>query len=237
MSDEDTIGAGEHHDLTAAEYVLGVLGPEERRRAEFRLASEPRFAAEVAFWEARLGGLAEGVPSVAAPAAVWDGIEARLSAALKPAPARAGLWQSLAFWRTFAIASAALAAASMAGLVYLAQIPQGAPLLARLNAESGQARFVAAVNEGGNSVTIVPAAPLTGDQQKAFELWLIPPGDKPHSLGLIDPSRPVRITVPKSLLPQVNRDAMLAVSLEPPGGSPTGQPTGPVIANGKLASL
>ena len=68
-------------------------------------------------------------------------------------------------------------------------------------------------------------------------MWLIPPGDKPHSLGLIDPSRPVRITVPKSLLPQVNRDAMLAVSLEPPGGSPTGQPTGPVIANGKLASL
>ena len=85
--------------------------------------------------------------------------------------------------------------------------------------------------------TIVPAALLSGDKQKAFELWLIPPGDKPHSLGLIDPLRPVRITVPKSLLPQVNRDAVLAVSLEPPGGSPTGQPTGPVIANGKLASL
>jgi len=68
-------------------------------------------------------------------------------------------------------------------------------------------------------------------------LWLIPPRDKPHSLGLIDPSRPVRINVPKSLLPQVNSNAMLAVSLEPPGGSPTGQPTGPVIANGKLASL
>ena len=157
MSDEDTIGAGDHHDLTAAEYVLGVLGP-ERRRAEFRLASEPRFAAEVAYWEARLGGLAEGVPSVAPPAAVWDGIEARLSTALKPAPERAGLWQSLAFWRTFAIASAALAAASMAGSSISPQIPQGAPLLARLDAESGQARFVAAVNEGGDTVTIVPAS-------------------------------------------------------------------------------
>jgi anti-sigma-K factor RskA len=30
---------------------------------------------------------------------------------------------------------------------------------------------------------------------------------------------------------------VLAVSLEPLGGSPTGQPTGPVIANGKLAAL
>ena len=108
---------------------------------------------------------------------------------------------------------------------------------ARLNAGSGQASFVAAVSEGGDRVTIVPAALLSGGQQKAFELWLIPPGDKPHSLGLIDPSRPVRINVPKSLLPQVNSNAVLAVSLEPPGGSPIGQPTGPVIANGKLASL
>ena len=68
-----------------------------------------------------------------------------------------------------------------------------------------------------------------------MELWLIPPGDKLHSLGLIDPNRAVTISVPKNL--HISRDAVLAVSLEPVGGSPTGQPTGPVIANGKLASL
>jgi anti-sigma-K factor RskA len=43
--------------------------------------------------------------------------------------------------------------------------------------------------------------------------------------------------VPKDLLSEVSKEAVLAVSLEPPGGSPTGQPTGPVIANGKLAAL
>ena len=115
MSDEDTIGAGDRQDLTAAEYVLGVLGGEERRRAEFRIASEPSFAAEVAYWEARLGPLAGAMPAVAPPATVWDGIEARLSASLRAPAERGGIWQSLAFWRTFAIASAALAAASMAG--------------------------------------------------------------------------------------------------------------------------
>jgi anti-sigma-K factor RskA len=47
----------------------------------------------------------------------------------------------------------------------------------------------------------------------------------------------VTIKVPKDLLPEVNKEAVLAVSVEPPGGSPTGQPTGPVIANGKLAAL
>ena len=82
----------------------------------------------------------------------------------------------------------------------------------------------------------MPAA-LLGAEQKSMELWLIPPGDKPHSLGLIDPNRPVTIKVPKDLLRAVSNEAVLAVSLEPLGGSPTGQPTGPVIANGKLASL
>jgi anti-sigma-K factor RskA len=66
---------------------------------------------------------------------------------------------------------------------------------------------------------------------------LIPAGDKPHSLGLIDPARPVRVTVPPDLAGRFGSNAVLAVSLEPPGGSPTGQPTGPVVANGRLTSL
>ena len=68
MSDEDTIGGDDRHDFTAAEYVLGVLGAEDRRAAEFRMAAEPNFAAEIAYWETRLGGLAEAVPAVAPPA-------------------------------------------------------------------------------------------------------------------------------------------------------------------------
>ena len=147
MSDEDTIGGDDRHDFTAAEYVLGVLGAEDRRASEFRMASEPKFAAEVAFWETRLGGLAEAVPAVVPPAKVWAGIEDRLSASLEPPRERAGFWNSLAFWRPFAIASAGLAAASMAGLVYLAQIPSlGPPLLATLDEQSGQPGFLAAAN-------------------------------------------------------------------------------------------
>jgi anti-sigma-K factor RskA len=36
---------------------------------------------------------------------------------------------------------------------------------------------------------------------------------------------------------RVAAQATLAVSVEPPGGSPTGLPTGPVIASGKLTKL
>ena len=234
MSDDGTIGGTDAGDLLAAEYVLGVLGPAARRAAERKLAQDPNFAAQVSFWEAQLGGLADEVAPVPPPAKVWERIDVRLSDA--PAKARAGLWQSLAFWRTLAISSAALAAASVAGLVYIAEQP-AAPLVASLAEESGKPGFLAAANPADGSLTIVPAALLSGERQKAFELWLIPPGGRPHSLGLIDPAQAVQVRVPKTLLPHFDRDAVLAVSLEPPGGSPTGQPTGPVVASGKLASL
>ncbi len=89
----------------------------------------------------------------------------------------------------------------------------------------------------GNTLVIVPAALLTNDP-RSFELWLIPTGEtRPRSLGLIQPGQPIRLDIPSDLAGRVTPDATLAVSLEPPGGSPTGLPTGPVIAVGKLANL
>jgi anti-sigma-K factor RskA len=237
MSDTGTREFGERERLIAAEYVLGVLTAKERRAVEQLIARSPAFAAEVAYWEERLGGLAAMVPPVAPPAGVWARIEAELGRA-KPARARGeGLWQSLAFWRSLATATSALAIASLAGLIYVGTVAPRAPLVAQLGGEGGKTGFVAAVSSGGGTLTIVPAALLSAEEKKAMELWLIPPGDKPHSLGLIDPNKPVTIKVPKDLLSDVSKEAVLAVSLEPPGGSPTGQPTGPVIANGKLAAL
>ena len=61
MTDDPTINPAEGNQLLAAEYVLGVLGIEERREVERRLAQEPALAREVAFWEERLGGLADAV--------------------------------------------------------------------------------------------------------------------------------------------------------------------------------
>ena len=49
--------------------------------------------------------------------------------------------------------------------------------------------------------------------------------------------RAVTIAIPSDLVGMTVSNAVLAVSLEPPGGSPTGAPTGPVIATGKLTSL
>lgn len=237
MSDDHTIDPADGGKTIAAEYVLGVLGAEERREVERRLAHEPALASEVAFWEERLGVFADAVAPVAPPQHTWSQIEAAIHAPTTARPA--SLWHSLAFWRRFGIASATLAAASIAALVYIGLVPATrTPLMATLAGSSGQPNFVAAVTATGNDLLVVPAALLTNDP-RAIELWLIPPGpdQRPRSLGLIEPGQPMRLTIPPDLAGQLTPDAALAVSLEPPGGSPTGQPTGPVIASGKFTRL
>lgn len=238
MSRDDPKTNADGSDPTAAEYVLGLLRAEERRVVERRMAREPGLATEVAWWEERFGGLAAAIPAVPPPADGWARIEAAL-----PVPETSrqqeGLLRSLAFWRGLAAASTALAVASLAALIYLGGVQTpGGPLVAQLEAEPGQAGFVAAANPADGSLTILPAALLTGgQQQQAYELWVIPKGGTPHSLGLIDPNRPVKVSVRPELMPHITVDSVLAVTREPLGGSPTGLPTGPVIANGKLASL
>ena len=235
MSEDDTIDPADGGKLIAAEYVLGVLSAAERREVERRLAHEPALDLEVAFWEERLGGLADAVEPVVPPDAAWSRIEATIA---PPAARPASMWQSLAFWRSFAIGSSTLAAASIAGLAYIGLVPTArAPLMATLSGSAGQPNFVAAITASGGSLTIVPAALLTTDP-RAYELWLIPAGETtPRSLGLIQPGQPIKLEIPPDLAGRLTPDATLAVSREPAGGSPTGAPTGPVIAHGKLTSL
>jgi anti-sigma-K factor RskA len=236
MSDERTIGP-EDSTPVAAEYVLGVLSAQERRDFELRLQREPALVREVEFWEARLGGLASDVRPVAPPSHLWSRIEAAVASESGTALSQGGVWQNLAFWRWAAIGSAAVAAASLLALVYVAGTStREQPLIARLDMGGGQAGFVAAIDPARNGLTIVPAS-VTNVNQRVLELWLIAPGDPPRSLGLIEPGRAVHINLSPDLIRRVSADATLAVSVEPPGGSPTGLPTGPVIANGKLTNL
>jgi anti-sigma-K factor RskA len=231
MSDEHTT-AGDNA-LIAAEYVLGVLDTAERRAVQARIAREPALRAEIEYWEGRLGGLASEIAPIDPPPQIW----AKIESAIAPPPGRGRLWQNLAFWRWAALGSAALAAASLVAAVNLARISAlNAPLIAKLDASSGQAGFVATLDSGGEGLTIVPAsAPKLDD--RVLQLWLIAPGDRPRSLGLIEPIRPVHIDLPADLRQRVTPESTLAVSVEPLGGSPTGLPTGPVVASGKLTKL
>jgi len=228
IGNHDSFSADE---LQAAEYALGVLASTDREAAALRVAREPAFAALVAAWEERLAPWAAEIPELAPPPQVWE----RIAAALPSEPQqRAGFWQSLVFWRSLGMVSA-LAAACLAVLLYLSVGSKQATFVASIEGE-GQRIFVAAVDVTRRTVAVIPVA-YRPDPTRVPELWLIPSGGKPLPLGVLPADGLAQITIPPAFADQARRDAVFAVSLEPPGGSPTGEPTGPVIGSGKLTNL
>lgn len=76
----------------------------------------------------------------------------------------------------------------------------------------------------------VPSAPDA--QGRAAELWLIPPGQAPRSLGAVSIDRARTVVVPAALRADLTSQAVLAITLESAAGIPHAAPTGPIIAKG-----
>ena len=218
-------------ELLAAELALGVLEGAERTTAEQRVMRDRGFARLVEEWEQRLAPWAAEVREVPPPPQVWN----RIAGALPAQTARTGLWRSLGFWRGTSFAAGALAAACLAGLLYLGTFAPPQALIATIEG-SGNRHFVATVDPARGTVAVVPAA-FSADATRVPELWLIPPDGRPRAVGLLRADQTVVLVMPPELAALAKNNAVLAVSLEPPGGSTTGLPTGPVIATGKLTSL
>lgn len=225
-------------DRLAADYVAGTLRGRARRRFEALLPAHAALRAAVRAWQDRLMPLTAAIAPQQPSPAVWRRIEARIGGAPAAAPAP-GWWARLAFWRGFS-ALATVAAVSLAVLL-ASPPPAQPPIVVVLNATvpaggpAGAivpASFVASISGDGRSVVTRPLTPVSLQADRVLELWAAAGNEPPRSLGLISASGAT--VVRRTSLP-VGTDH-LAVSLEPPGGSPTGAPTGPVLAVGRLTS-
>ena len=207
----------------AGEYVLGVLDAAEASEVAGALGSNIDLRREVAFWEEQLHPLAELAGPAAPPPGTWEAIEARISgqALRPPAP---GLWNNLALWR-WSTAGLAAAAASLALWIAVAPAP-GPNFVAVLHPpQQDQGSWVVAADRSGLVVRAVSAA--TAPSERVFELWAIAPGAaRPRSLGVIPANGELKLS---PLPPDLRDGVTLAISVEPLGGSPTQQPTGPVV--------
>jgi anti-sigma-K factor RskA len=223
-------------EMVAAEYVLGVLPADERRAAARRIDAEPDFARLVDQWEVRLSPMAAAYPEVEAPASVKAALDRRLFAG-GGRTARPSWWSSLAVWRGLAVASLAALALYIA-VPYLsppAQTPQQR-LVASLAAEGSDVRYLALYDPESGAVGL---SHVSGERASGrdFELWMIEGNNPPVSMGVIPAGPTAHIEIAPEAREKLGLGAVLAVSLEPAGGSPTGQPTGPVVAAGDLKNI
>lgn len=227
----------EDRDGLAGEYALGLLTGDELGRARSLMASDPAFRAEVARWLERLAPLLDEVAPVKPPAAAWRQI-AEQTGADEPANVVV-LRRKLFVWRTVSGGLTALAASlGIVLLMHNAAPPTpaptaGAPMVARL-AEDGQVALVANWDPARRQLVVAAAAGLAQQANRSHELWIIPAGGKPRSLGVVPgvDAAVVRLSPETGALMQAG--GTIAVSVEPLGGSPTGSPTGPVVASGPL---
>lgn len=225
-------------DVEAAEYALGVQDADQRRRTQRRIAADPGFARRVATWEDRLAGLYGEIAPLEPGAHVWPRIRRRLGWAAVTGERR-GVWQSVGFWRA-AAAAALVAATLLAVLTTVRQAPPPVPVaqaVTILSLEDGSPAYLATLDATTGAVQLVPVPREPDAQGRVPELWLIPEGQAPRSLGLVSTQQARRVVVPADLRPALAAGSALAVSLEPPGGAPQGTPTGPIVAQGAITSI
>ncbi len=218
MTDED--------DILAAEYALGLLDEAEAEAVQDRARTDAPLSLRIAWWRDQLAPLA-GEVATPAPAGVWRKIEAQL-------PGNDNSATLTQRWRAAALAAMSVAAALM---LYIGTRPASvavvpaAPMMAALSGEKGA---VVAVSYDARSGKMM-VAPTTLDPGKGdAELWIIPAGGAPVSLGIVDAKLAQVHNVPAERRTYVQPGATFAITQEVKGGSPSGQPAGPIVASGKI---
>lgn len=207
----------------AAEYALGTLRGRARQRLRRWLGEDPELAREVARWEARLAPLAEAVQPVAPPARVWLRIEQRLT-----------FRKPLSLWKALGLVASGAAAALIAVAVLPPPPSTGVPAsyIALLSdPKTSHPVLVATAGRTDKVLYVTTLEPAIHVAGASLELWALPRGGRPKSLGLLAGGK-TELKLAAAAERSLGDVPALAVSLEPRGGSRTGQPTGPLLYTG-----
>ena len=218
----------------AGEYVLGLLDAAADASASARVATDPQFAVEVEAWRVRLQPIIDSNDALAPPH-IWNVIEAALpkQTLQDNAGGNARIWQVLAGLSTSVAAILAIMLLQQPAAV----VPPApvAPLIAALGSETGQASLTARYDGGNGQMLLTPVSLDTGKLYP--ELWIIPADGKPRSLGMVRGDAPSQISISADLRSFIDQGATLAITSEPQTGGPGGQPSGPVLASGKIVTI
>ncbi|MBO6882713.1 MAG: anti-sigma factor [Marivita sp.] len=236
MSDQTLPPDGPEEDedrVLAAEYALGLLTEEERAWFEERLDTDTALRAEVVAWDEHFAAVILDDVEEVAPS---PQLAKRLQTILFK-PEKHSFWQQIWPYGLGGLAAALVLWLSISTGIL---VPVDSRLQPDLVAElaptpDGEGLVIRATVDTTLAAVEVVRAAGTPPDGRVFELWLIAGDAAPVSLGLLEDGNSTLIDLPQDLL-AVLPGALLAISDEPPGGSPTGAPTGAVRAAGPLTS-
>jgi anti-sigma-K factor RskA len=234
-------------DVLAGEFVLGVLDTTQRRQLQARIQTDRAFARRVEEWERRLAPLLADIQPVAVPASIWTAVCARLGwtePEPEPETLAIGFWQRLGFWRAATVFASVVAIAAIAFTLDRSLLPALQPAqqqaegptkpVTPLQHDDGTPGWLASVDTEKGTVLMVPVPAAPDAQGRVPELWLIPAGKAPVSLGAVSTNRSHIVTVPPNARAALVAGSILAITLESAAGIPHAAPTSAVIAKGTI---
>ncbi len=231
---------GDEDSVLAAEYVLYLLSRDERASAEARLDVDGAFRRQVVRWAEHFASLAEEVSPVPPPPrlrAVLDRIVSAEAARPGVRRSRGGAIAGAFGWLLGGLAAAVASLVILSVALPRIEPPYSGPFYEATLEEEGSDLVAQARFDPRDGTLVVERRAGTAPQGRVLELWLLPEGaEAPTSLGVL-PDDPVsRVTLPSEVAEGIP-GGLLEISEEPPGGSPTGGPTGNVLAVGQVGTV
>ena len=223
----------------AAEYVLGTLKGIARRRFEDYLQRDSALRHEVANWESHLLPLAERLAPVTPHVRVWKKIATRiegLNAGQFTRERKVGLWESITFWRNLGLGTSGLAAVLLTAM-FIIKSGDASPMLTAVLAEDDNVARALIEQPKSGMLMVKMVTPWKTMNGMALELWVVPKNGAPRSLGVINDTGETKLVL-VGMDEKLSGGLVFALSKEPPGGSPTGQPSpGSVMCKGAIARM
>ena len=227
-------------DRLAAAYALGTLRGGARRRFESLARQSPQLRALALVWRERISAMTELQAREMPSPNVWKRIaialrneeEARRLAAPPPTRSRPGFWRAAALAGGFAaVVAFTLAAYTGAQLTQLSAAPE-IRYVAMLEDERSAPAMLVTFDARHGTLTLKRLGDFREQPDRSLQLWALPPGAAPQSLGVLEGDGVIRLRAAEGQLRAV---PALAISLEPKGGVPAGRgPSGPVLFKGAV---
>ncbi len=214
----------------AAEYVLRLLDPEEERAVQERMTTDPSFAGLVNGWLAEFTIMSDEVEGVAPDRSLRASL---LKRAFPDTVQQSTLWERLGLWRWGAVIAVI---AGLAVFLVLPSTPIAPPdYFAEIVSEDGSLTVEASYFRETQDI-LVEVTAGSAPEGRVLQLWGIAERQAPVPIGVILADGTTRLDAPDALKGKW-AGLICAVSEEPPGGSPTGLPTGQILATAELRQL